>query len=263
MALETHAQAPRNTAKELRSLAEIFSAFSFRGFHRHLSRGDGHPVVIAPSFMTGDGATSIMRRTLRQAGYDAYGWEQGRNIGLREQVYQSFENHVKELASRHARKVSVVGWSLGGIYARTIAQRQPDYIRQVVTLGSPLNIPEMRGVSGPVLKLYEALNPGAMDDPMLDWRDEWCSAPSVPSTAMYSTTDGIVDWSYCIHQQPGAQTENLRVPGSHMGMTHNLAVLYALSDRLAQREGQWQPFELTGLRRRLFSVDDIPSAIAA
>ncbi|WP_372864211.1 alpha/beta hydrolase [Spongiibacter sp.] len=254
--MENTSTASRSTAKELRSLAEIFSAFTLRGFHRHLHNGDGHPVVIAPSFMTSDVATSMMRRALRQTGFDAYGWEQGLNTGLREQVYLAFERHVKDLASRHCRKVSVVGWSLGGIYARSLAQRQPDYIRQVITLGSPINIPEMRGVSGPVLKLYEALNPGAMDDPMLGWREEWCSAPPVPSTAMYSASDGIVDWQYCIHQQQGAQSENLRVPASHMGMTHNLAVLYALSDRLAQREGQWKPFELTGLRRRLFDVSD-------
>ena len=256
METSTNAAASRSTAKELRSLAEIFSAVSMRGFHRHLSSGDGHPVVIAPSFMTSDVATSVMRRALRQAGFDAYGWEQGLNTGLREQVYLNFERHVKDLASRYGRKVSLVGWSLGGIYARSLAQRNPDFIRQVVTLGSPVNIPEMRGVSGPVLKLYEILNPGAMDDPMLNWREEWCSAPPVPSTAMYSASDGIVDWKYCVHQEPGEQSENLRVPASHMGMTHNLAVLYALADRLSQREGQWRPFELTGLRRRLFHVSE-------
>ncbi|WP_374962481.1 hypothetical protein [Spongiibacter tropicus] len=253
-----HIPAPREktrpTAREIRSLAEIASAVSMRNFHRHLHSGDGHPVVIAPSFMTSDIGSAVMRQALRRAGYAAYGWEQGLNTGLREKVYRNYERHVLDLVSRHGRKASLVGWSLGGIYARSLAHRRPEYVRQVITLGSPVNIPEMRGVSGPVAKLYEMLNPGALSDPMLSWRDEWKRTPNVPSTAMYSASDGIVDWQYCVHEQPGPQAENLRVPASHMGMTHNLAVLYALSDRLAQAEGKWQPFSLSGIRQHLYAV---------
>ena len=162
------------------------------------------------------------------------------------------DSHVKDLAARYCRKVSVVGWSLGGVYARTLANKNPDIIRQVITLGSPIHIPDMSGVTGPVLKLYEMLNPGAMTDPMLEWGDCWRNTPSVPSTAIYSEGDGIVDWNLCVDKTLSAQTENLRVPGSHVGLTHNLAVMYAIADRLAQREGQWRPFDLSGLRGRVY-----------
>jgi pimeloyl-ACP methyl ester carboxylesterase len=241
-----------NTAKELRVIFEMLAMASFRSRLDTLKRGDGHPVVIAPSFMTGDGGTAALRTFLRRSGFAAYGWEQGRNTGLREQVYLNFESHVKDLAARHFKKVSVVGWSLGGVYARTLANKNPDIVRQVITLGSPIHIPDMSGVTGPVLKLYEMLNPGAMTDPMLEWGDCWRDMPKVPSTAIYSEGDGIVDWNLCVDKMLGAHSENLRVPGSHVGLTHNLAVMYAIADRLVQREGQWRPFDLSGIRGRVF-----------
>ena len=241
-----------STAKELRVIFEMLAMASFRSRLDTIKCGDGHPIVIAPSFMTGDGGTAAMRAFLRRSGFAAYGWEQGRNTGLREQVYLDFERHVKDLAARYCRKVSVVGWSLGGVYARTLANKNPDIVRQVITLGSPIHIPDMSGVTGPVLKLYEMLNPGAMTDPMLEWGDCWRNTPSVPSTAIYSEGDGIGDWNLCVDKTLSAQTENLRVPGSHVGLTHNLAVMYAIADRLAQREGQWRPFDLSGLRGRVY-----------
>ncbi|CAA0103483.1 Uncharacterised protein [Zhongshania aliphaticivorans] len=241
-----------STAKELRVIFEMLAMASFRSRLDKIKCGDGHPVVVAPSFMTGDGGTAALRGFLRRSGFAGYGWEQGRNTGLREQTYLEYERHVKDLAARHCRKVSLVGWSLGGVYARTAAHKNPDIVRQVITLGSPIHIPDMNGVTGPVLKLYEALNPGAMTDPMLEWGDCWRSVPAVPSTAIYSEGDGIVDWNFCVDKEHSSQTENLRVPGSHVGLTHNLAVMYAIADRLAQREGQWRPFDLTGLRGRVY-----------
>ncbi|MFT6550627.1 MAG: pimeloyl-ACP methyl ester carboxylesterase [Zhongshania marina] len=249
-----------NTAKELRVIFEMLAMASFRSRLNSIKCGDGHPVVVAPSFMTGDGGTAALRTYLRRAGFAAYGWEQGRNTGLREQVYLNFERHIKDLAARYGKKVSVVGWSLGGVYARTVANKNPDYIRQIITLGSPIHIPDMSGVTGPVLKLYEMLNPGAMTDPMLEWGDCWRDTPKVPSTAIYSEGDGIVDWNLCVDKDLAAHTENLRVPGSHVGLTHNLAVMYAVAERLAQREGHWRPFDLSGIRGRVYGRT--PAALA-
>lgn len=250
-----------NTAKELRVVFEMLAMASFRSRLDSIKSGDGHPIVVAPSFMTGDGGTAALRAFLRRSGFAAYGWDQGRNTGLREQVYLDFESHIKDLAARYGRKVSLVGWSLGGVYARTMANKNPDVIRQVITLGSPIHIPDMSGVTGPVLKLYEMLNSGAMTDPMLTWGDCWRDTPKVPSTAIYSEGDGIVDWSFCVDKTLNVDTENLRVPGSHVGLTHNPAVMYAIADRLAQREGQWRPFDLSGFRGRVYGRTPSPVAV--
>tara|TARA_R110001583_G_scaffold46884_3_gene146862 strand:+ start:3149 stop:3937 length:789 start_codon:yes stop_codon:yes gene_type:complete len=247
------------TAKELRVIFEMLAMVSFRSTLDKIKCGDGHPVVVAPSFMTGDGGTAALRGFLRRRGFAAYGWEQGLNSGMSEQKYLAYERHVKDLAARHCRKVSLIGWSLGGIYARTLAYKNPDIVRQVITLGSPIHIPDMDGVTGPVLKLYELMNPGAMTDPMLGWGDCWRATPTVPSTAMYSEGDGIVDWKFCIDKELNSNTENLRVPGSHVGLTHNVAVMYAVAERLAQREDRWQRFNVAGLRSRVYAHSAVPA----
>ena len=241
------------TAKELRVIFEMLAMISFRSSLDKIKCGDGHPVVVAPSFMTGDGGTAALRGFLRRRGFAAYGWEQGLNSGMCAQKYLAYERHVKDIAARHCRKVSVIGWSLGGIYARTLAYKNPDIIRQVITLGSPIHIPGMDGITGPVMKLYEMLNPGAMSDPMLDWKACWQSTPKVPSTAIYTEGDGIVDWHFCIDKELNNNTENLRVPGSHVGLTHNVTVMYAVAERLAQHEGCWKRFDVSGLRGRVYS----------
>ena len=234
---------------ELRALAEMTAAVSFQPLLKTIARGDGHPVVVVPAFMTGDGGTALLRSHLKAAGFAAYGWEQGRNTGIRQAFLDGLTEHVRAVSERHGgSRVSVVGWSLGGVYARALANREPERIRQVITLGSPFNIPTMEGISGAVARLYEWLNPGGLDDPMLAAADSWRQAPPVPSTAIYSTGDGVAAWQYCV-DTPGRETENLKVPGSHMGLTHNAAVMYAVAERLAQREGQWRPFKLSLWRR--------------
>ena len=156
---------------------------------------------------------------------------------------------MRDVSKRNGgRKVSVIGWSLGGVYARALASSSPELIRQVITLGSPFNVPTMDGISGAVARLYEFLNPGGLNDPMLADAESWRVTPPVPSTAIYSEGDGVADWKYCV-DEPGHETENLKVPGSHMGLTHNAAVMYAVAERLAQREGSWQPFNLNWFRR--------------
>ena len=247
------------TAKELRVIFEMLAMYSFRSALNKIKSGDGHPVVVAPSFMSGDSGTAALRAFLRRSGFAAYGWEQGFNRGMSEAKYLAFEQHVKDIAARHGRKVSVIGWSLGGIYARTFAHKNPEIVRQVITLGSPIHIPGVESVTGPVLKLYELLNPGALTDPMLGWSDCWQATPTVPSTAIYSEGDGIVDWESCIDKELGSQSENLRVPGSHTGLTHNVTVMYAVAERLAQREGSWKPFDVSGLRSKVYAH----SAVAA
>jgi pimeloyl-ACP methyl ester carboxylesterase len=140
----------------------------------------------------------------------------------------------------------MVGWSLGGVYAREAARRTPSLVRQVITLGSPFaNEPKASNA----WQVYEGLSGRKSDD----WpgRDAMKRPPPVPSTAIYSRTDGIVAWQGC-REQESATTDNIEVEGSHCGLGHNPVVLYAVADRLALPEGEWGPFDRSGLRSVLY-----------
>jgi pimeloyl-ACP methyl ester carboxylesterase len=100
-------------------------------------RGDGHPVLVLPGLVASDTSTGPLRSFLRNRGYAVSGWRQGRNLGLRDGVQHAMTDLVHELNDFHGRKVSLVGWSLGGLYARQLAKMMPDRVRSVITLGSP------------------------------------------------------------------------------------------------------------------------------
>ena len=228
---------------ECRALVEVMSLAPARPLLRLAPSGEGQPVIVFPGFFAADRSTATLRRYLASKGYSSYAWEEGRNPGISDALYQRLEQRVLELEEQHGRTVSLVGWSLGGIYARLIAHRIPDSIRQVITLGSPFSLNQYGAISSSVARLYQAMNPEQSTDPMLQYSDLWQQAPPVPSTAIYSEGDGVAHWSYCVDEEDES-TENLRIPGSHLGMTHNPLMLYCIADRLAQREGEWRPFEL-------------------
>jgi pimeloyl-ACP methyl ester carboxylesterase len=151
-----------------------------------------------------------------------------------------------ELHARYQRKVSLIGWSLGGVFAREMARRTPEQVRSVITLGSPF-AGEPRASNA--WQLYEAVSERRADD----WpeRERMKSPPPVPATAIFSRTDGIVAWQGCLERR-SPTSENIEVDGSHCGLGHNPVVLYAIADRLAQPEGQWKPFNRSGLRRFVY-----------
>jgi pimeloyl-ACP methyl ester carboxylesterase len=137
------------------------------------------------------------------------------------------------------RKVSLVGWSLGGIFARELARQHPEMVRLVVTLGSPFSGPPQ---ATNVWRLYEIVSGEKIEaiDPRLTERMR--KVPPVPSTAVYSRTDGVAAWQACLEPE-AAHTENVEVPGSHCGLGHNPWAAWVIADRLSQAEGKWQPFD--------------------
>jgi pimeloyl-ACP methyl ester carboxylesterase len=184
-------------------------------------RGDGHPVLVLPGFTASDVSTTPLRAYLRARGFAAVRWAQGRNHGDWEALEHRLHARLAALHARHGRRVSLVGWSLGGVFAREIARRAPERVRQVITLASPF---QQLGAPQP---------------------------PPVPSTAIYSESDGIVAWRHC-REREHAHTENIRVAASHCGMGFHPLVLYAIADRLAQPEGDWKPFDRRGLRGAVY-----------
>jgi pimeloyl-ACP methyl ester carboxylesterase len=213
---------------------------------RKLPRGDGHPVLVFPGLGANDVTTVPLRRLLDDLGYETHPWRQGFNFGPRKGVLDRATDDVRKLFDRHQRPVSLVGWSLGGLYARELAKELPEHARCVVTLGTPFT-GHPRGTNA--WRFYELVSGHRTHDPAL--MAELRRAPPVPTTSIYSRTDGIVSWR-CSVNEPGPQTENIEVHASHVGMGLNPMALYAVADRLAQAPGQWKPFDPSGARRWFF-----------
>ena len=211
-------------------------------------RGDGHPVLVLPGFTAGDLSTAPLRRFLESRGFHAHGWNQGRNLGMRPGLDLRMARRLRGIHWRFGCKVSLVGWSLGGIYARELARQHPDQVRQVITLGSPFNLSAR---ANHAWRLYELLSGESVDDEQ-ELLERLREPLPVPTTAIYSRTDGVVAWQTCVDDESRPHTENVEVPGSHCGLGFNPLVAFVLLDRLSQAEGFWRPFDRRGLRRLFY-----------
>lgn len=234
-----------------RALMELGSLPWAAPFLLQAPKGDGHPVLLLPGFMAGETTMKPLFRYLEKLGYDPFQWELGRNLGPRA-VGLDGEKMVDRLEAIHAktgRKVSVIGWSLGGAFARQLSRRRPDLVRQVISLGSPLTgTPRATNA----WRAYQFITGQKMDDPKLKAQvREGHEVPPVPSTAIFSKNDGIVAWRNA--REPKANTtDNIEVRGSHCGLGANPAVMWAIADRLALPEGDWKPFERSGARALVY-----------
>jgi pimeloyl-ACP methyl ester carboxylesterase len=218
---------------------------------RALSRlpaGDGHPVVVFPGLGAADFSTVPLRKFLRERGYAAYPWEQGFNFGPKNGVLKACRDAVQRAADKHGRKVSLLGWSLGGIYAREMAKELPELARCVITLGTPFT-GHPRATNA--WRFYELVSGQSVHDAELTRQIR--EAPACPTTSIYSKTDGIVAWQCSINDK-APHTENIHVHASHVGMGLNPLVMYAVADRLAQDGQDWKRFDIQGARRWFYDV---------
>ena len=233
-------------AMELRAPLEFAASVAAFPWLATAPRGDGHSVIVYPGFLGSDLSTRPMRRLLRWLGHEVQGWGQGRNLVASAEVMDSALQRIHDLHRQRGRRISLVGWSLGGLYARELAKRAPDAVRGVITLGSPFTGPDKASNAG---RFYHSLN--ARRPSLAIPRDELRKAPPLPTTSIYSRSDGIVAWQ-CSVEQASALSESIEVEASHTGLGVNPLALYALADRLAQPEGRWLPFDRSGARRLLF-----------
>lgn len=207
-------------------------------------KGDGHPVLVLPGLGTTDSSTNFVRTFLSDLGYSAYPWGLGRNLGPRNGIDSMIDSLVDLLENIYVaegdQQVSIIGWSLGGIYGRELAKRSPDLVRQVITLGTPFKAGEN---STNVGRLYELLSrDSSHKDPEIV--KKIAEPPPVPFTSLYSKTDGVVSWEASIEEE-GVFSQNIEVPGaSHLGLGHNPISMYIIANRLAQPKGTWKPFEM-------------------
>ncbi len=237
---------------ELRAFGEFSASLALMPLLQRTSRGDGHPVVVLPGLVASDSSTQLLRAYLSGRGYDAHGWGFGRNMGLKAGLQDKMLRLVRGLHEQTGRKVSLIGWSLGGVYAREIATQLPHAVRTCIMLGSPIH---GHPRSTNAWRIYEMASGQSVDDPALPRTQP--TPPPVPTTAIFSRSDGVVAWQ-CSVEPKTARSESIEVDGSHCGLGAHPAVLYAIADRLAQPEGEWKPFDRSGLRALIFPDPDRP-----
>jgi pimeloyl-ACP methyl ester carboxylesterase len=229
---------------EGRALFEIGFGLAVAPALRLAPKGDGHTVLVLPGFMASDRSTAHLRDVLKKLGHNAIGWDMGRNLGGVGRMRQALKDKLAHLHTESGRAVSLVGWSLGGVLARDLALASPGQVRQVITLGSPFN-----GDIGAnnVKRLYETLSKESIPTRAKpDALSRLAGDLGLPASAIYSRTDGVVNWRTCL-LTPNHHAENIEILGaSHMALGFQPAALWAVADRLAQAEGQFQKFRRRG-----------------
>lgn len=220
-------------------LTEVFRALrEYREAQQFIQRmpppGDrsGHPVIVIPGYLTTDSACVSLRRFVDQLGCTALGWGQGRNHGRLDEV-DRLGQYIARTAEQHGQAVTLIGWSLGGIYAREAARGSADAVAQVITLGSPFCDVLHSGYPGLVYELVKSEKEKRANADMIAR-----AATPVPvrSTAMYSRTDGVVAWQACQEPAESERHRNAEVQSSHLGMLFNTQSLQVIADQLVGPE---------------------------
>ena len=239
-------------ALEMRAFWEFGALLPAWPALRKAPAGDGHTVIIFPGLSAGDASTAPLRRYLTGLGYEVHGWKQGLNLGPRHGVLDAAQQQVQDAYKTTGRKVSLIGWSLGGIYARELAKMLPDMVHCVITLGTPFaSSPK----STNAWRVYEFATGRKTEIEAKNY--DLPTPPSVPTSSIYSKTDGVVAWQGSIQapHKANPHTENIEIFASHIGMGLNPSAWWAVADRLSQSHQSWTPFvapSLMGLQHLLY-----------
>ena len=242
---------------EWRALAEMALLPTSWPLLLRAPRGDGHPVLLLPGFMADEGTLAPMRWYLGQLGHDVQTWGFGRNVGFQARHAEALERKIRHLHHASGRTVSLVGWSLGGVFALYGAHQATECVRQIVTLGSPVSVDDQGSQSPALVKaLYRLIahpmGPGVHVAQPRVKKLRQRLLPPVPASCLYSLTDGVVPPQEATVDGDPARHENIRVLGSHTGLGFNPMVLAIVAERLAQPEGQWHPFKPEGWAGELY-----------
>lgn len=193
--------------------------------------GRGRSVLLIPGFLAGDWSLGTLRGWLRRAGYRTELPGLRLNVDYSDILLESLGRSLRAAHRAAGKKVAIVGHSRGGILAKVLADRHPELVSRVVTLGSPLADPfevhpvTMAGVRA--AHLYNVLRHWRGAEIEGGFLEALSAPPAVPVTSVYSETDGIVSWKACVRPDLSC----VAVPGSHVGLAVNPQV-YALLARL-------------------------------
>jgi esterase/lipase len=196
-------------------------------------RGDGHPVLVLPGYTASDRSTQSLRRYLKLLGYDARDWGLGRNSGNVAVLAPQVTEIVSELSATTGKKVSLIGWSMGGVISREVALHHPQWVRRVITMGSPIT-------GGPKYTAFaDQLASEGVDleaiEAHVHHRQRMSPPLQVPVTAIFSRRDGVVAWQACI-DQINLSVEHVEVTSSHLGLGFDPEVYRLIARRLDKNQ---------------------------
>ena len=224
--------------------AREFIAWKVKPTHA-AAAGDGHPVIIFPGLASDGRAVAPLKAHCRALGYNAMDWGRGWNTGPQGHIDEwlgSLAGDVKTLLAADARPPTLIGWSLGGIYARELAKMKRMRVRQVITIGTPFTGEPDQTHAAWMYRLLSGAKPN-LDTALLR---RLRTPPGVPTTSIFSRNDGIVAWQSCRHDREHAGLQDVEVTGSHLGMGWNKQVMAVVADRLAQPHTGWQRYVASG-----------------
>lgn len=211
-----------------RALKERLQSLSFRKEYMPAQLGDGHPVLVIPGFLTNDVSCKPLRNFITRIGYVAYPWGLGRNYANVEDL-EVLKATMDSIYQKHGVKMTLIGWSLGGVYARELAKTKPELVRQVITLGSPFGGLQEPNNAAWIFNLIKGKKAQQLDQA---WVDSIPSPAPVPTTALYSKNDGIVSYKVCQELKEDATHRNVEIQSSHLGMGFNKEVLTIIAEQL-------------------------------
>jgi len=241
----------RHSVAELgRAMLEIGSSAVLDPLFNTLPRGDGHTVMTLPGFLGADGSTARLRRFLNRRGYRAVPWGLGRNAAeVRSRNLDDFLAHrsvmEERIAERVAREfaasgrpVTLIGWSLGGLYAVALAHRYPQWLRQVITLGTPYGDPRGTALYRVLGNLYRQ---EADEESLARWVAHTYAggALRVPVVALFSESDGIVGAGIARCVGDPRYVTNIAVMASHVGFPFNPLVFALIGNYLVEPARRW------------------------
>ena len=226
----------------VKAVSDIRSGNDWKKELENIPHGDGHPVLVFPGFMTSDRSTSILRKRLTAMGYDALPWDQGINLGQTREgdMLHKITDLLKHTYIASSRKVSLIGWSLGGLMAREAARNHPEQVRTVISMGSPIGGSPRHSS---IWKLYEIIARITGRQENIDELMEQIIQPveGVHCVAIYSDSDGVIPPTIA-QEKETTLTENIKVDASHLGLPFSAEVLKVIGNRLAEPEDAWKPF---------------------
>ncbi len=214
----------------VRALFEHIRCKRFLKKYDFSNQGDGHPVLAVPGLLCTDFSMRLLRNFLNRLGYNALGWELGRNFGQWNDMkdLNRLNARIDEIHKKYNTKITLIGWSMGGIYVRELAKQRPELFTQIITLGAPFSDVE---APNNAKWLVEKLNDIERIDPV--WFEQIPIPAPIPTTAIYSKQDGIVPWAACLEQIEDEKHENIEVKGPHWAFGMNVQVLKLVAEKLA------------------------------
>lgn len=216
-----------------RSFAERISSMYYRSTYKPERLGDRRPILVIPGIITSDSSTKALRSFLDKLGYTSYPWGLGVNMGEYDKHLPALENTIAKINEKHGNQVTLIGWSLGGIYARELGKSCPSQIKEIITLGSPFSGIEVPNRATWLFNLMLKVRKQPPPDP--SWIRTIHEPAPVKTTAIYSRQDGIVPWEACKEKHCDLTHRNIEVRGSHTGLGYNKDV-FVLVEKILDKQ---------------------------